>query len=188
MIQIAPGSLGARLLILLGFSLIIHPAWACKCDGPSTVEKEFQQAAIVFTGKVTKVEYVGVAETLNPDSVAAARAMLIGSPKNTLDVPMVLKATMVVTTSYKGIQKNETIIVYTGIRGASCGFRFEQNKEYTVYAGTQSYMYLFLRVDRKRFRTFDKMNVYWTSLCTRTTGTVGQEQGLIAEHLKGKQP
>jgi hypothetical protein len=173
-----------RLLLLISLTFSVLTASACKCEGVNTVAQNYKQAAVVFTGTVLKIEYVGIAETLNPDSVTVARTTLKDSPKNSLDVPMVLKATMVVTKEFKGITKNDTIVVYTGIRGASCGFKFEVNKEYTVYAASESYMGMFLRVDRKRFKTFDKQGVYWTSICTRTTITVGQEQGLLAEHLK----
>jgi hypothetical protein len=140
----------------------------------------------VFTGKVLKTEYFGLAETLIPDSVVVARSLPHENSKGYLDTPMVLKATLLVTTSFKHVSKYDTIVVYTGIRGATCGFKFEQNKEYTVYGTTENYMFIFLRVDRKRFRNFSKRGVYWTSICSRTTLAVGQEQGLLNDHLKKK--
>ncbi len=96
---------------------------------------------------------------------------------------MVLKATMVVINDFKGVAKKDTIVVYTGIRGATCGFKFEPNKEYTVYGTNENYLYMFLRLDRKRFRNFSKKGVYWTSICSRTTIAVGREQGLLNEHF-----
>ena len=182
MINSLPGS-SKRLLLLIACCLTLVDVFACQCEGVNTVKDNYDKALIVFTGKVIKIEYVGVAETMNPDSIAVARSIMTDMPRNTLDQPMVLKAHIVVTNEFKGIKKNDTIIVYTGIRGASCGYKFEQNKEYTIYAAKESYMHLFLRVNRKRFNNFDKAGVYWTSICTRTTVSVGQEEGMIREYL-----
>ncbi len=184
MITPHPGFPRSGWIFLISLILVGYEGFACKCEGVGTVAANYESAAIVFTGTVLKIEYVGIAETLNPDSISTARTLIKDSPKNTLDQPMVLKATMIVTNEYKGIKKGDTIIMYTGIRGASCGFKFEHRKEYTVYAASESYMHMFLRVDRKRFKNLDKKGVYWTSICTRTTVTVGQEQGLLSEYLK----
>jgi hypothetical protein len=172
------------LLVILCYSYV-H-SLGCTCPAQGSVQASFDGSTVVYTGKVIKVEYFGLAETFIPDSVAVARSLPHDNSKNYLDTPMVLKATMVVTNPFKGLEKNDTIVVYTGIRGATCGFKFERNKEYTVYGTTENYMYMFLRVDRKRFRNFSKRGVYWTSVCSRTTITVGQEQGLLNEHLKRK--
>lgn len=172
------------LLVILCYSYI-H-SFGCTCPTQSSVQASYDGSAVVFTGKVIKVEYFGLAETFIPDSVKVARSMQHDNSKSYLDTPMVLKATMVVTNPFKALRKSDTIVVYTGIRGATCGFKFENNKEYTVYGTTENYMYMFLRVDRKRFRNFSKKGVYWTSICSRTTIAVGLEQGLLNEHLKRK--
>lgn len=172
------------LLAILCCSYVF--SFGCTCPSQASVQTSFDGSSIVFTGKVLKVEYFGLYETLNPDSVAVARSLPHENSKAYLDTPMVLKATLLVTDPFKGLKKNDTIVVYTGIRGATCGYKFERNKEYTVYGTTENYMFMFLRVDRKRFRGFQKKGVYWTSICSRTTIAVGQEQGLLNEHLKKK--
>jgi hypothetical protein len=141
-------------------------------------------SSVVFTGVVLKVEYFGLGETMISDSLAVARSLAPHAAKNFLEAPMVLKATMLVTNEFKGVKKSDTIVVYTGIRGATCGFKFETNKEYTVYGTSESYMYMFLYVDRNRFRNFTRKGIYWTSICSRTTIAVGREQGLLNESLK----
>lgn len=179
--------LPGRVLLLL--AIICYgctSSFGCTCPTQGTVQTAFDGSTVVFTGKVIRVEYFGIAETLIPDSVVVARSLPHENSKSYLDTPMVLKATMVVTNPFKGLEKKDTIVVYTGLRGATCGFKFEKNKEYTVYGTTENYMYMFLRVDRKRFRTFSKKGVYWTSMCSRTTIAVGMEQGLLNEHLKRK--
>lgn len=159
---------------------------ACKCSGPGTVKASFDKASVVFTGTVLRIEYHGLSETIDPDSLALARSLPHEGSKNFLDTPVVLKAIMVVTNDFKGVTKSDTVVVYTGIRGATCGFKFEPGKEYTVYAATESYMYSFYRLDRPRFRGFGRKGTYWTSICSRTTIAVGQEQGLLNEHLGRK--
>lgn len=176
-----------RLAPLLGaFCFSATSTFACKCTAQESVKASVEGSAAIFTGLVLKIEYFGLAETLNPDSVATARKLHRESPKNFLETPMVLKATMVVTNEFKGVEKKDTIVVYTGIRGATCGFKFEANKEYTVYATNENYMFMFLRVDRKRFKNFARRGVYWTSICSRTTIAVGREQGLLNEHFGKK--
>jgi hypothetical protein len=173
----------ACLLVVL-FSLATARSPACNCGPPESVDKAVRGSTIVFTGVVLKTEYFGLGETMIADSLTVARSLAPHSTKNFLEAPMVLKATMLVTNDYKGVKKNDTIVVYTGIRGATCGYKFEKNKEYTVYGTTDSYMYMFLYVDRQRFRNFTKKGVYWTNVCTRTTHVVGREQTLLHEHMK----
>jgi hypothetical protein len=177
---------GRKLFLLVIFSYGYIQSFGCTCPSQTSVQASYDASTVVFTGKVLKTEYFGIAETLIPDSVNVARSLPHENLKGYLDTPMVLKATILVTNPFKRVAKNDTIVVYTGIRGASCGFKFEMNKEYTIYGTTENYMYMFLRVDRKRFRNFSKKGVYWTSICSRTTIAVGQEQGLLNEHLKKK--
>jgi hypothetical protein len=175
-----------RLALLLASCSLYASSFACNCAGQGSVKAGVEAASVVFTGRVLKLEYSNLAESIDPDSLAIARSLPHEGSKNYLDSPMMLKATLVVTTDFKGVAKNDTIIVYTGIRGATCGFKFEANKEYTVYATTENYMFNFFRLDRQRFRNFSKRGVYWTSICSRTTIAVGQEQGLLNEHFQKK--
>ena len=173
----------ASLLVLVLF-IVSSPALACTCGTPLAVDKAVKNSSVVFTGVVMKIEYFGLGETMIADSLALARSISPHAAKNFLEVPMVLKATLLVTNDFKGVKKNDTIVMFTGIRGATCGFKFETNKEYTVYGTTENYMYMFLYVDRQRFRNFSKKGIYWTSICSRTTIAVGREQGLLNEQLK----
>lgn len=175
-----------RLALLLGLCSFHFSSFACKCAGAGTVKASVESAAIVFTGYVIKVEYFGLAETINPDSLKVARSLPHEGTKSFLDTPTVLKATILVTNDYKGVTKKDTVVVYTGIRGATCGFKFEAHKEYTIYATTENYMYNFFHLDRQRFRNLSKSGIYWTTICSRTTIAVGQEQGLLNEHLGKK--
>jgi hypothetical protein len=176
----------ASILVAVVLSCIVTSSFACKCSGLSSVKAGMQSSAAVFTGRVLKVEYTGLSDSINPDSLEVARAIPHGGTKNFLDTPMLLKATILVTNEFKGVKKNDTIVVYTGIRGATCGFKFEQNKEYAIYATDESYMYMFFHVNAQRFKNLGRKGVYWTNICSRTTSQVGAEQGLLNEHLNKK--
>jgi len=173
-----------RIAILLALCCSSISSFACKCAGQSTVKAGVDAASVVFTGTVIKVEYETLAETIDPDSLSIARSLPHEGTRNYLDMPMVLKATFVVTDDFKGVAKMDTVVVYTGIRGATCGFKFEAGKDYTVYGTTENYMYSFFRLDRQRFKNFTRKGIYWTSVCSRTTVAVGQEHSLLNEHLK----
>jgi hypothetical protein len=168
------------------FCFFFASSFACKCIPEKSVKASADGSTAIFTGIVLKIEYLGLSDTINPDSLAVARSLPHGNTKNYLDTPMVLKATMLVTNEFKGVLKNDTIVVFTGIRGATCGYKFEPNKEYTVYATNDNYMYMFFHVDQKRFKNFGKKNIYWTNICSRTTIAVGQEQGLLNDYFKRK--
>jgi hypothetical protein len=157
---------------------------ACKCSGQSTVKGGLDASTAVFTARVLKVEYTGLKESISPDSLEVARSLPHGGSKNFLDSPTLLKATMLVTKEFKGVKKNDTLVVFTGIRGASCGFKFETNKEYTVYATSDSYMYMFFHVDAPRFKRLSRKGIFWTNICSRTTSSVGAEQAMLDDHLK----
>ncbi|MEI9918362.1 MAG: hypothetical protein WDO14_06105 [Bacteroidota bacterium] len=174
------------LLLALVLFFAPSPLLACTCGALPDVDKAVKGSSVVFTGIVLKVEYFGLGETMIFDSLVVARTLAIHAAKNFLEVPMVLKATMLVTNDFKGVKKKDTIVVYTGIRGATCGFKFETNKEYTVYGTTENYMYMFLYVDRQRFKNFSRKGIYYTSICSRTTVAVGREQASLNEHLKKK--
>ena len=174
------------LATLLAFCSCFTSSFACHCTGQGTVKSGVESSTAVFTGLVLKIEYFGLSETINPDSLAVARSLPHEGVKNFLETPTVTKATILVTNNFKGVTKNDTIVVYTGIRGATCGFKFEPNKEYTVYATTENYMYTFFRLDRQRFKNLSKKGIYWTSICSRTTIAVGKEQGLLNEHFGKK--
>jgi Tissue inhibitor of metalloproteinase len=112
------------------FFLFSLKGYACSCVPPDTPEKELQQADAVFSGKVIKVEEGGSGEfSANSSSQVSV----------TLEVKEI----------WKGIEENR-IVVKTEQHSASCGYEFEKNKEYIVYAQKQG-------------------NEWYVSLCSRTT-------------------
>lgn len=84
----------------------IGVAQACSCAPPPGPKKALEQAAAVFSGKVTKIEEAGDGE---------------------------LAITLQTATTWKAAEAKE-VVLYTANNGAACGYGFEKGKSYLVYA------------------------------------------------------
>src|SRR5882672_1266552 len=82
-----------RAFLAVVFCSSFTNSFACKCEGQGSILTSFEGSTVVFTGTVLKVEYFGLAETIDPDSLTLARTLPHDGSKNFLDVPTVLKAT-----------------------------------------------------------------------------------------------
>lgn len=174
------------LFTIILFVLVSPDSSACKCSGLNSVEDEYKVSEVVLLGTVEKIEYVGLVETMNPDSLETARKLVSEKYIHFLEATGILKATIKVRKILKGYIKDESIVIYTGFNGASCGYRFEKDKDYIVYAQDYSYLYSFLSIDEDRVQGFRKDNTYWTNHCRRTTDYVNEELELINEYLTKK--
>jgi MYXO-CTERM domain-containing protein len=98
---------------MLGGALWSSPAAACKCKLP-TVEEAKEGAVAIFEGRVTKVE---------------DEAKVEGGP------PPGKRITFALVRTWKGLEDQEVISLRTNESSASCGYTFEPNTSYLVYAG-----------------------------------------------------
>jgi hypothetical protein len=105
--------------------LIAGSAYACSCIAPGPPKESLEKAHAVFSGKVTKIEKVGDFQ---------------------------IAVTLDVEAAWKGIDKNE-VVLYTANDGAACGYGFEKEKTYLIYA------YQTKRGEEKQLET---------NICTRT--------------------
>jgi hypothetical protein len=118
------------LLFVLFFNSLLwfrpSPAHACQCPEPSPPADAFNYAAAVFTGRV-----ITVYAPLNIP--AFARPIARWWPglyrSNTLYKP---RATITVTTSWKGVTSSEVTVI-SG-EGSGCDYGFEKGREYLIYA------------------------------------------------------
>lgn len=96
----------------LSFMMIFHSSnvYACSCAQPQTVKDQFSRSEAVFSGKVLEVK----------------------EQKN-LNGSMTKAALFDVSRIWKGGTESQ-IIIHTGSGGGDCGFKFENGKEYLVYA------------------------------------------------------
>lgn len=112
-------SIIARWLVLVVVAaavFVANPrcAYACSCLPPGPPRDALASSDAVFAGRVVKLSAPlgDVVSSVDPVSV-----------------------TFEVSRSWKGAQA-QTVVVKTASSSASCGFNFEQGREYLVYAGT----------------------------------------------------
>ena len=86
--------------------------YTCSCVSEPPVQEELEKSAAVFSGKVIDIREES---QFNPK-----RSVLFE-----------------VSNSWKGVHETQ-IIVATGLGGGDCGFDFEKEKEYLVYANESS--------------------------------------------------
>ena len=95
-------------ILLFGLSITIpstRPAYACSCLQPPAPNQALADARAVFSGKVTNIQ----------------------QDRYTLNV------TFEVDQQWKG-DEAETIVIQTATSSATCGYPFEVNQTYLVYA------------------------------------------------------
>jgi hypothetical protein len=116
---------GKNIILAIVFSLVIVPvasfpgsAHACSC-AISTPQERYERSEAVFIGRVVDID----------DSREFVSEL--GSPQHR-------RVDMHVTERWKGIRSN-FVTVATGMGGGDCGYDFESNKEYLIYAGTDFY-------------------------------------------------
>ena len=106
------------LLFIITFfpflNFITVTSYACSCDGPNTVKEELELSSTVFSGKVIKI----VDENTNKSIQSSADPISVHFEVNEY---------------WKGLNQS-TIPVYTVRNTESCGYEFDLNKEYLVYA------------------------------------------------------
>ncbi|NHN34514.1 hypothetical protein [Paenibacillus agricola] len=98
--------------LVLSIMTIFIPStvYGCSCAQPQTVEAELNRSEAVFAGRVLEVK-----------------------EQRNLNGSMTKAALFEVSHIWKGGSESQ-IIIHTGSGGGDCGFRFEEGKDYLVYA------------------------------------------------------
>lgn len=124
------------ILVLILFSCV--GSYACSCFPPNTISEEYQQSGVVFIGRVVSIRF--------------------DSAYQYAYVPGYI-VTLTVLERWKGASGTETRI-WTATDGTACGFPFEPDSTYLVYAsGGDS-------------------TISYTSWCTRTTDIHSADEDL----------
>ena len=122
-----------------------NEAHACSCMAPESPTKELEKFQAVFLGKVINIEETRPSEPLysSMDPVLVA-----------FDVDKI----------WKGLEsiENSTVVISTAVSSASCGFYFEENLEYVVYA--------------HQYAKDDQLEV---SLCSRTNLALNAAEDIL---------
>jgi hypothetical protein len=100
------------LAVALASLLFVQPALACKC-APHPVDQALTQADAVFEGRVTAITEVPAAD--NPQAKAKS-------------------VTLSIVRVWKALEDVETVTLTTNSESAACGYHFEPNSSYLVYA------------------------------------------------------
>lgn len=104
-------SVAVFLILLTSLAVDIPRTYACSCIMPEPPLVSMEKSDAVFAGRVTNI-------------VPPANMM------TTLDEN---KITFDVSTYWKGIDRNP-VQIFSAMSSASCGYEFEEGKEYLVYA------------------------------------------------------
>lgn len=155
-----------RIVTILGilfFGLTSQKSTACSCVGESTVKGGYENADIVATGQIISIE----TEWL-PDSARIKEMVELGFPADSLDKRLTnyyfKKVLVKVDNIYKGNTTIDTLVIYTGMGGGDCGFRFKEGQSYVIYGDIKSYF-----GDFNKEQEFPKgQDIYWTNICSRT--------------------
>ena len=136
------------LLFLIFIGLFPRQATACSCAYPESVKDELNRKTAVFSGRVIKME----------------EENKISYIKSSADP---IKVLFEVTDSWKGVDSSQ-VIVSAARSSASCGYEFELDKEYIVYA-------------------YGEINNLETGLCERTAllSAAGDDLAMLGQ---GKSP
>ena len=150
--------------------------------GPGTVKEEFKKKELIIYGRVISKELVSPSETIREDMVKDVRSRLKDDKQklNFFDTDYIFEVKLEVIEKYKGVDIRDTVTIYTAMKSATCGYAFEKDKVYIIYASKRSYMDFMFLAESDRDKNFEKKNTYWTTHCSRTT----EYNKLEADELK----
>jgi hypothetical protein len=123
------GVLASVVLAVLGFVFLIPDcAFACTCAMPSGSQKEIAKDALADSEAVFSGEVVDFENTPNITMMEGEMVTMMGGNTATAT------ATLRVSEVWKGPERQTMQIGTAPNDGVSCGFPFEEGKEYLVYA------------------------------------------------------
>jgi hypothetical protein len=174
------------LLGLLLSTLSIIETVACSCNGTYTVKEAYSSADLVVVGKVIRLSYVGLAETMGEIRLKQLKKKITSDKQHWLKDEFIIKVEVEVTTMFKGSSKARQVIVYTGFNSASCGYtRFEIGKEFAVYGLKKSPFYWLVSTNSELTEGLERPGTYWTNHCLRTTDSPQSEVVALKTLKKG---
>lgn len=155
-------------LILFSIINLIHfnlkPA--CKCP-PISVDDNFNNSKAVFSGKV-----------INIDTIRYTIGNIEKGHFYESQLVNVLKKE-----TFKGNLSCDTVRIMTGIGGGDCGYNFELNTSYLIYANEQEYNLIDSVKPNGQYVT-KNLKILNTSTCDRTTDSVNVEKSKIQIFLR----
>ncbi|MFT3912084.1 MAG: hypothetical protein QM737_21845 [Ferruginibacter sp.] len=155
-----------KVIFFIWTAFISDKELNCSCF-PISVEDDVKKSHIIFTGKILKLDTLRITDEYIPKGAFRIHYL----------------ATIQASRVFKGNNLQDTVYIITGNGEADCGFPFERNKDYLVYANEQTYTIIdSLEVIGSKFRS-RKMKYFTTSICDRTTMAIKEEEKLLVSYL-----
>ncbi len=164
-------------LVFSSLFFLSEENFACSCIGKRNVKSELKKSAVVFSGIVMHIESVFIPDSTLVNDLKASGANTDSISPNFLGDYMRM-ITLKVETKFKGSFKTDSISILTGFGSGDCGFPFELNKSYIVYANKRKYAFGKSRPQIKNF--------YWTDICTRSQELNQEEMQILISIRKPK--
>ncbi len=142
---------------------------ACDCTDSIAIKKALRKNDVVFEGKVLSRNYLIVTDigTYQVDSLRIQN-------KTTSIKQIITRYEVALGKAWKGrVEKNKSIIIYTSTYNGQCGYTFEINRCYIIYAKKSAYPLLYTNTD------LPEENALWVQRCSRTTPYIERESYLI---------
>ena len=149
------------LFTLFLFLMIGTSGFACSCIGESDIRQEVRSTDYIFKGKVVSIEVITIENEEFPNLKFSQQ-----------------KVTIELEKKYKGrLSKNMKITLFTGMGGGDCGFKFNLDQSYIVYADKI----------KEGFRLNEgRGKILGTNICKRTTSDIEGETKELAGIFKRK--
>lgn len=136
-------------------------AFACECSYIKSVEKEFENAEYVLTGKVISIEFLQILKVNGKKSIIQTPEI-----RDKFDIfkgREWSKITLETIEIFKGKKRKKNQVIYTGTGGGDCSFYFKKDEKYLIYAFKDSWDTKELRECNRKYK-----NIISTNICTRT--------------------
>jgi hypothetical protein len=143
--------LGVFLLVTTLLVAGRQDTYACTCMGGHSLSDAVRTTDVLFTGTLLARHEYG----------------------------RVVCYTIAVSRDFKKTAPGDTIYICSGYGNGDCGFMFEPDKEYIIYASVSRYLEEYLANERTE-RTGRE---YWTDICTRTREKDDEEIAAIEKEL-----
>ena len=173
------------LALWIGMICVTETA-ACSCYEKSPVKEAHAEADLVVVGRVVRLSYVGLAETMRETKRAQVASKVAPEKGHLLTGTWIAKVEMEIEQSFKGSPATGRVVVYTGRMSASCGYtQFKVGKKFVVYGRQRSDFYRLVTSDGALREGLEKPGTYWTNHCLRTTPFSAGEVAALKEIKKG---
>lgn len=173
------------LCLLIGIACVTNTA-ACSCYETSPVKEAYSGAALVVVGKVVRLSYVGLAETMRETKRAQLEKKVSSEKRLFLTEAWITKVEIEIEQSFKGSPATGKVVVYTGRRGASCGYtQFKVGEKFVVYGLEKSDFYRLVTPEGAFREGLEKPGTYWTNHCLRTAPFSFNEVAALKEIKRG---